>query len=163
MGGENLKDFYFGKDGFGNRQAHYLEKLGDKIDRSLVQELKSYKFIAESAQKYKGKVALICLGPLSNLALAYHYNNEICDGLSNVVVMGGSDTLAGLNKHYAAEFNVGLDPEAGYVVFERFKNILLVDLDTSIIGIDQTKLRVLFEKDSSPSAELIHNVYKFMG
>ena len=37
IAGDNLKDYYFGKDGFGQRQAHYLEKLGEKVDRSLVQ------------------------------------------------------------------------------------------------------------------------------
>ena len=97
IAGDNLKDFYFGQDGFGSRQKHYLEKLGDKVDRSLVKDLKAYKFIAECAEQYKGKVALICLGPLSNAALAYHYDNSIAEAFSTVAIMGASDTLAGLN------------------------------------------------------------------
>ena len=80
---------------------------------------------------------MICLGPLSNLALAYYYDNKTADNLSNVSIMGGSDTLAGLNHNFCAEFNLGLDPEAAFVVFNRFKNIILASLDTSIIGIDQ--------------------------
>lgn len=50
IGGQNLKDYYFGEDGFGGRQKKYVEELGEKIDRSLVKELKSYKFIAETAR-----------------------------------------------------------------------------------------------------------------
>ena len=68
------------------RQKKYLEELGDKVDRSLVKDQKSYKFIAEAAEKYKGKIALICLGPLSNLALAYHYDNSIVDYFTDVEI-----------------------------------------------------------------------------
>ena len=38
MNGENQKDFYFGKDGLGERQEMYINKLGDKIDESLIQK-----------------------------------------------------------------------------------------------------------------------------
>ena len=67
-----------------------------------MQETKAYKFIVESAKKYEGKIAIICLGPLSNLALAYHYDNSIVNCFSNVSIMGASDTLAGLNISYSA-------------------------------------------------------------
>lgn len=50
-------------------------------------------------------------------------------------MMGCSDTLAGLHDFYTAEFNIGLDPEAGYVVFEKFKNIILCSLDTTVFGV----------------------------
>ena len=99
------------------RQQKYLDELGDKVDRGLVQDLKSYKFIAQAAKEYKGKIALICLGPLSNLALAYHYDNSIVDSFTNIAIMGCGDTLVGLHFHFTAEFNIGLDPEAGYIVF----------------------------------------------
>ena len=49
--------------------------------------------------------------------------------------MGTSDTLAGLHTFYTAEFNIGLDPEASYIVFSKFKHITLVSLDTSIMSV----------------------------
>ena len=49
--------------------------MKDKIDYSLVQKKKAYKFIAESAKKYKGKISLITLGPLTNIAQAYLYDS----------------------------------------------------------------------------------------
>lgn len=48
--------------------------------------------------------------------------------------MSCSDTLAGLHTFYTAEFNAGLDPEAAYVIFEKFKNILLITLEAAIFS-----------------------------
>lgn len=81
-----------------------------KIDCSLVKAEKAHKFIAEAAEKHKGDISMICIGPSTNLALAYHYNNEICNYFANISIMGCSDTLAGLHTFYTAEFNIGLDP-----------------------------------------------------
>ena len=125
--------------------------------------MKAYKFIAESAKKYEGKIALICLGPLSNLALAYHYDNTIANCFSNVSIMGGSDTLAGLNISYSAEFNIGLDPEAGYIVFEKFNNIILTTLDTSVIGLDQKAIESLFHHDTTAKGALVADLFAYMG
>lgn len=78
LAGENIKDYFFGKDGLGLKQEHYLEqlKLSKNIyDHSLVQREKPYKFIADSAIKYRNQISIINIGPLTNLALSYHYNN----------------------------------------------------------------------------------------
>ena len=37
ISGESIKDYFFGLDRFGTRQAKYVAELGDKVDRSLVQ------------------------------------------------------------------------------------------------------------------------------
>jgi len=52
---------------------------------------------------------MICIGPLTNLALAFSYDEQIQNCFSNIVIMGCSDTLAGLHTFYTAEFNIGLD------------------------------------------------------
>jgi len=108
-----LKDNFFGEDGIGNRQDYYFDKL--KLDKNyhnnpLVQKEKAYKFIAESAIKYKNQVSIINIGPLTNLALAYHYNNEIKNCFANIICMGCNESLAGLHTFYTAEFNAALDP-----------------------------------------------------
>lgn len=76
--------------------------------------------------------------------------------------MGCADTLVGLNFHFTAEFNIGLDPEAGFIVFDKFKKILLVDLDTSIIGVDQAKLAPLFLAEDTPKGRLVKDLYTYM-
>ena len=46
-------------------------------------------------------------------------------------------------------------------MFKKFKNILLIDLDTSIFNLAQEKLSVLFEKTDTPKAEVVHNVFRY--
>ena len=76
--------------------------------------------------------------------------------------MGASDTLAGLNHSYSAQFNIGLDPQAAYIVFNRFRNIILASLDTTIIGLDQESLRPLFLNECWPKGALIKDLYTYM-
>lgn len=80
---------------------------------------------------------MICIGPLTNLALAYHYNNKIVDCFTNISLMGCSETMMGLHSFYTAEFNIGLDPEASYAVFERFNNIIVSCLEMAIFSIPE--------------------------
>jgi hypothetical protein len=42
------------------------------------------------------------MAPLTNLALAYHYDNKIVDYFTNISFLGFSDTLGGLNHFYAS-------------------------------------------------------------
>lgn len=53
---------------------------------------------------------MICLGPFTNLALAYQYNNTITNKFTNISIMGLSESLTGLNEYYVSEFNSALDP-----------------------------------------------------
>lgn len=157
MAGETIKDNFFGKDGLGETQEHYMKNL--KINHDLVHKTKAYKFIADSAIKYKGEIAIICIGPLSNLALAYHYNNSIVDCFTNISLMGTSDTLAGLHDFYTAEFNIGLDPEAGHVLFQKFKNIIVCSLDTTVCNIDDSKTTKLFLSNNNAKADFVRKIH----
>ena len=159
IAGETLKDYFFGKDGLGETQQHFLEKL--KINESLVQKKKAYKFIAESALKHKGEIAFITIGPVTNLALAYHYDNRIADCFTNLALMGTSDTFAGLHSFYTAEFNIGLDPEAAYVIFQKFKNILVCSLDTTIFDIPSQEPECLFLSDKTAKADFVRKVHVY--
>lgn len=52
MSGFVDKNFYFGEDGIGNKQAQFLSEI--EVDRTKVQNQKAYKFIVDSALKFKG-------------------------------------------------------------------------------------------------------------
>lgn len=132
-----------------------------KVNHDLVQKKKAYKFIAESAIKYKGEIALICIGPLTNLASAYHYNNNIADCFTNISLMGTSDTLAGLHDFYTAEFNIGLDPEAAHVLFHKFKNIVVSSLDTTVFNIDDSKTEKLFLSNHNAKADFVRKLHEY--
>ena len=69
---------------------------------------------------------LVCLGPLTNLALALRLDPTLPSRIGRLVVMGGAVTGQG-NTSVSAEFNIAFDPEAAHVVFEAFDAFDLVD------------------------------------
>lgn len=62
-----------------------------------------------------GRVTLLAIGPLTNVALAFAKAPELPQRLAGLVVMGGS--LGAGNTTPVAEFNIYADPEAASQVF----------------------------------------------
>jgi purine nucleosidase len=78
-----------------------------------------------------GEITLVCLGPLTNLAIALNVEPSLMRLLRGVVVMGGAFTVAG-NVTPSAEFNVYADPEAAAQVFSAsFARLTAVGLDVT--------------------------------
>lgn len=75
--------------------------------------------------------------------------------------MGTSDTLAGLHDFYTAEFNIGLDPEAGHVLFHKFKNIIVCSLDTTVFNIDDSKTEKLFLSNHNAKADFVRKIHEY--
>ena len=75
--------------------------------------------ILRLSHQYAGKLLLVALGPLTNLALALRLDPSLPARIARLVVMGGAVTGHG-NLTAAAEFNIACDPEAAHVVFESF-------------------------------------------
>lgn len=72
--------------------------------------------IIRLAKERPGEVVLVCLGPLTNLAIALNVAPELGNLLRAVVVMGGAFKVPG-NTTPHAEFNFYADPEAAQQVF----------------------------------------------
>lgn len=71
-------------------------------------------FIVESVHAHKN-ISLIATGPLTNIATALQLDPGIVAGVNEIFIMGGSATFG--NWTPAAEFNIYVDPEAAYKVF----------------------------------------------
>ena len=67
------------------------------------------------SKEYEGELSLVCIGPLTNLALALRKDPAMAARLKQVVVMGGSINARG-NITPAAEYNIYVDPEAAAAV-----------------------------------------------
>jgi purine nucleosidase len=74
-------------------------------------------FIASTARDAPGEIGLLCLGPLTNVALALDRNPNLGDHLSEVWVMGGTTGRTG-NVTEIAEFNFWTDPHAAAAVLD---------------------------------------------
>jgi purine nucleosidase len=81
--------------------------------------------IVARCRESPGEVTLLCIGPLTNLALAHAREESLPELVDEVWVMGGAVECRG-NVTPAAEFNVWADPDAARRVLEAF-DVTLVD------------------------------------
>jgi purine nucleosidase len=71
-----------------------------------------------------GELTLLCIGPLTNLALAHAREPALPELVDEVWVMGGAVNHRG-NVTPAAEYNVWVDPDAAKRVFAAFETTLV--------------------------------------
>ncbi len=70
----------------------------------------------ETVRAHPGRITLLAIGPLTNVATAFALAPDLPSLLKDIVIMGGS-TMGG-NATAAAEFNIHADPEAAARVFD---------------------------------------------
>jgi inosine-uridine nucleoside N-ribohydrolase len=87
-------------------------------------------FLIETYRAATEEIALVPVGPLSNIAAALALDAKFADNVPEVVIMGGAHGWG--NVTAAAEFNIWADPEAAAMVFQAgFRKITLVPLDAT--------------------------------
>jgi purine nucleosidase len=73
-----------------------------------------------------GEITVLCIGPLTNIAMAAIKDPRFVTDVKALVIMGGSNNARG-NITAAAEYNFYVDPEAAKTVFEAgFSSITVV-------------------------------------
>jgi purine nucleosidase len=87
--------------------------------------------ILRLSHAHAGRLLLVALGPLTNMALALKLDPSLPERVARLVVMGGAVTCRG-NITPAAEFNLHFDPEAAHIVFSAFHRFDLVDWEATI-------------------------------
>jgi purine nucleosidase len=110
--------FVHGNDGFGDIGYAPASRAADPEHAALA--------LVRHAREQAGKLVVVALGPLTNLALAVRLDPLLPERIARLVVMGGAVTGQG-NTTVPAEFNIGFDPEAAHVVFSAFPSLELVD------------------------------------
>lgn len=118
-------EYVHGKDGLG----HSLEDMEITME---IEDTFAPDFMIEAVKKHPGEVTLVCVGPLTNLALAIKKDASFLKDVKRVVIMGGSVKDAGMgNVSAAAEFNIFADAEAAKIVFHQGLDLTMVSLDVS--------------------------------
>ncbi len=110
--------YVHGRDGFGDTGYAKASRRADAEHAALA--------ILRLSHEHAGRLVLVALGPLTNLALALKLDPTLPSRLARCVVMGASVTAHG-NITPAAEFNIAFDPEAAHIVFSAFPRIELAD------------------------------------
>ena len=86
--------------------------------------------LVDEIRAHPGRLTLVTLGPLTNVARAFELAPEAAQQLRSLVVMGGTSDHRG-NITAVAEYNVWADPEAAGLVFESGAPITMVGWDIS--------------------------------
>lgn len=127
--------FVHGLDGFGD--------IGYTPSTRLAEAEHAVTAMIRLARQHAGKLNMIMLGPLTNLALALSLEPELPNLVKRLVIMGGAVTGRGNTERLPAEFNTGYDAEAAHIVFSQWPNFDLVDWEATmahglpIIELDQ--------------------------
>jgi purine nucleosidase len=115
--------FVHGLDGFGD--TGYSPSARRAENESAAQA------ILRLSHEYAGKLVIVAMAPLTNIALALRLDPELPSRIARLVVMGGAVTGHG-NTTVSAEFNIGFDPEAAHIVFSAWPQFELADWELTV-------------------------------
>ena len=110
--------YVHGRDGFGDTGYAPATRTAEDEHAALA--------ILRLSHVHAGRLVLVALGPLTNLALALRLDPTLPQRVARCIVMGAAVTAHG-NITPAAEFNIAFDPEAAHIVFSGFPKIELAD------------------------------------
>ncbi|XP_010314790.1 probable uridine nucleosidase 2 isoform X2 [Solanum lycopersicum] len=104
--------YVHGADGLGNQNIS--PPKGKAIEQTAAE------FLIQQTSLYPGKVTVVALGPLTNIALAIQLDPEFFKNVGQVVVLGGA---------FAVNGNIFKDPTAADIVFTSGADVLAVGLN----------------------------------
>ncbi|KAI8474392.1 MAG: Inosine/uridine-preferring nucleoside hydrolase domain-containing protein [Monoraphidium minutum] len=85
--------------------------------------------LLRAAEAHAGRLHLIALGPLTNVALACQLDPGLPQRLASFTVMGAAEAVGNVTP--TAEFNVYADPEAAHMALAKFPLTTLVTWEAS--------------------------------
>jgi purine nucleosidase len=134
--------FFHGPDGMGG--MNYPEP-----SRAVAQQDGIHALI-EAVRAAPGKITLVTLGPLTNIALALQIAPDIAQKIPMCYMMGGAACTVG-NITPAAEYNIWFDPEAAQMVFQSGLPVFMVGWEhcrgeANLSAADQAEVRAMGSK-----------------
>jgi purine nucleosidase len=87
-------------------------------------------FLIEQIMSAAGEITLVCIGPLTNVALAMRKEPALARSVKEIFIMGAAIRHEG-NATPLAEFNTFVDPHAAHIVFHSGAPITITPLDVT--------------------------------
>lgn len=93
------------------------------------QEEAAWDALFRAAEAYAGRLEVVTIGPLTNLATALIKYPQLAKRIRRILMMGGA--AVGGNRTPCAEFNIYADPDAAQAVFRSGVPIVMCGLDVT--------------------------------
>jgi len=129
-------------------------------------ELSAPDLIIDILQNSNEPVAIVAVGPLTNIAEALQKEPGISAKVKDIYVMGGAVNVDGNvgksgvgidNEH--AEWNIYIDPVAANIVFNSGAPVTLVPLDaTKDVPVTRNFYKALEKNQNTPSAKFVYEM-----
>lgn len=98
--------------------------------RSTKQDQRAVEFLVETYMSTTDEIALLPVGPLTNIAMAIKLEPRIVDRIPTTIIMGGGHEVG--NTGPSSEFNIWADAEAARVVFAAgLRDVVVMPLDAT--------------------------------
>src|SRR5579875_2799295 len=107
-----------------------------------------------------GEIALVCVGPLTNVAQAVRREPRLAQTVRELVIMGGALRVPG-NITPCAEFNIFADPHAAHIVLHAGWPVRLVALDVTTRTLFKRELAEQLAASGSPVTVLIKRMMDY--
>jgi purine nucleosidase len=115
--------------------------------------------LIELLMSSNGDITLVPTAPLTNIATAVQREPAIVSKVQEVVLMGGSFTRGNLTP--AAEFNIGVDPEAAAIVFGAGWPLTMVGLDLTHQALATPAVVERIRRLDTPLAKIVVQLLDF--
>ncbi len=134
--------------------AGQSEKIGKWKYSEDFADISAVEFLHQKINANPNEITLLCIGPLTNIALLFAQYPDDAELLDEVVIMGGD-----FRTKCHDEWNIKCDPEAAEAVFRaRYKRLTVVPLDVTLtvsIPHEEMKERCTKKKNLLPVYDLL--------
>lgn len=122
-----------------------------------VQEQQAAEFIVDFTRKHPGEIALVPIGPMTNIAQALTLDPTLVERVPEVVIMGGAEFTGNITP--SAEFNFWYDPHAADMVMRAgFQKVTMVGLDATSQVFMSPGIRDLLRRLKDPIAQFVYDI-----
>lgn len=152
-----VKELTVAEETHGDGGLGYAQLPESKLQPTLES---AHDLIIRLVNENPGEITLLCVGPMTNIALALLKKPQIARQIKRVVSMGGAIHYPG-NATPQAEYNVFCDPEAFQIVLNAGIDFTLVPLDVTYKCLFTTEHLLRIDRASTQVKDFIKDSTRF--
>lgn len=107
-------------------QAALLDEREEFLALPNLSPLSGPALLIQNAQRHAGKLTLLCIGPLTNIAVALQHEPSLFMAIRNIILMGGTSGLP------LAEWNMRSDVKAAQIVLGSGIPITMIGMNVTL-------------------------------